>query len=222
MKHCALFVLFSVVLAFSCPAQEGGPLDLKTLFSFDYVKPEHPNPEHLSIIRYILQNTYENYTHKMRGETDNRVYTNEDGREAVVDKNGELVTNSYNRGSFNYFSNKTEPVKKFIFDTAPWLKWGNAPDDPTSFNERLYSWTLDLNYGIQSYIFEGSSEQRESVPFDDLSENEKEVYVIFLKILFNEDYKIALNSENRERLVNDGTYYYEYFYQIQELLQVKQ
>jgi hypothetical protein len=63
-----------------------------------------PNSQQLSIILYILKNTNENNIHKMRGETENKVYTNTDGREAVFDKNGNLVTNSYNRESFNYGS----------------------------------------------------------------------------------------------------------------------
>jgi hypothetical protein len=40
--------------------------------------------------------------------------------------------------------------------------------------------------------------------------------------LFNENYKIKLNDENIERLKSDGDYYWEYFYQIQETLNVKQ
>jgi hypothetical protein len=170
---------------------------------------------------YILKNTYENNIHKMRGENENKVYTNKDGREAVYDKDGKLVTNSYNRGSFNYAS-YDRPIEKFFFDIAPWLLWGNTRDDPTSFNERLYYYTLDLDYGIQKYIFEGYNEKLEIVSFNRLSEDEKEVYYIFMHIIFNENYEIKLTNGNLLRLRNDGKYYYEYFYQIQELLNVKQ
>jgi hypothetical protein len=169
-----------------------------------------------------LKNTYENNIHKMRGETENVVYVNKDGREAVFDKDGNLVTNSYNQGSFNYYSNETEPIKKFIFDIAPWLQWGNTEDDPTTFNERLYYYTLDLDRGIQSYIFDGSNGTLETVSFKELSADEKEVYHIFIKLLFNEQYTIKLNRGNMQRLRGDGEYYYAYFYQIQEMLNVRQ
>jgi hypothetical protein len=221
MKYLISFVLLLTTLFTGCLSSENELLNLKKLFSFDYDKPKNPNSEQLSIIRYVLKNTYENNIHKMRGETENEVYVREDGREAVFDKDGNLVTN-YNSGSFNYYSNETEPVKKFIFDIAPWILWGNTKEDPTTFDERLYYYTFDLDYGIQKYIFEGSKETLEAVLFEKLPKNEKEVYYIFLKILFNENYKIKLNRDNIQRLMDDGEYYYEYFYQIQEILNVKQ
>ena len=58
--------------------------------------------ENISIINYILKFAYENNIHKMRNENDNVVYTKETGEEAVFNKNGDLVTNDWNRGSFNY------------------------------------------------------------------------------------------------------------------------
>lgn len=222
MKHFFVFSILAIAFSANCEAQGNEQLNIQHLFSFDYEKPNNPNPEQLSIVRYILKNTYENNIHKMRGEKDNEVYTREDGSEAVFDKEGKLVTNSYNSGSFNYHSNEKEPIKKFIFDIAPWLRWGNARGDPTSFNERLYYYTLDLNYGIQKYIFKGSKEKLEEVSWKGLSTDEKAVYYIFLTIIFNKNYKIKMSSENMERLINDGEYYYEFFYQIQELLHVKQ
>ena len=221
MKYFISFILLILISFGTCFSQANGNLNLKKLFSFNYDRPTNPSPEQLSIILYVLKNTYENNIHKMRGETENRVFVAEDGREAVYDKNGNLVTNAYNRGSYNYYSN-AEPIKKFISDIAPWLLLGNTREDPTTFNERLYYYTLDMDYGIQKYIFEGARETLEKVSFMELPENEKEVYYIFLKLLFNEQYSIKLNIENIQRLRNDGEYYYEYFYQIQEMLNVKQ
>jgi len=221
MKKIVPYILLTMVLCSYLSANDER-VEINKLFSFDYERPNNPNPEQLSIVRYVLKNTYENNIHKMRGETENKVFVNKDGREAVYDKNGKLVANGYNDGSFNYYSNETEPIKKFIFDIAPWLLLGNTRTDPTTFNERLYYYTLDLDYGIQSYIFVGSKETLETVQFDKLSKDEKEVYYIFLKLLFNENYKIKLIRENIQRLMNDGDYYFEYFYQIQEMLNVKQ
>ena len=222
MRCFISFILLLVIPISICFSQENGNIILRQLFSFNYERPINPNPEQLSIVRYVLKNTYENNIHRMRGETENRVFVAEDGREAVFDRNGNLVTNDYNRGSFNYYSNEKEPIKKFIFDIAPWLVWGNTRNDPTTFNERLYYYTLDLDYGIQKYIFEGSRETLENVAFMELSENEKEVYFIFLRLLFNEQYSIMLRRENIQRLRIDREYYYDYFYQIQEMLNVRQ
>jgi len=228
MKFYSLFIFSLALVLLNCQTtdnkqpQEDEQLDIERLFSFNYDRPQNPDQKQLSIIRYILKNTYEINIHKMRGETENVVYVNEDGREAVYDKNGKLVTNSYNRGSFNFYSNEKEPIKKFLADIAPWLAWGNTKDDPTSFNERLYYYTLDLDRGIQKYIFEGSKENLEAVSFDNLLDEEKAAYYIFLKLIFNENYSIKLNDNNMERLRADGHYYYQYFFQIQELLNVKQ
>jgi hypothetical protein len=222
MKHLSFLIIFSMVFLMNSYSRGNEQLNIRQLFSFDYNRPQNPNQEQLSIIRYILKNTYENNIHKMRGETENVVYVNDDGREAVYDRNGNLVTNSYNRGSFNYYSNEKEPIKKFLFDIAPWLKWGNTRDDPTSYNERLYYYTLDLDRGIQSYIFRGPAETLETVSFNGLSVDEKEVYYIFLHILFNENYLINLSNNDLPELRSNGEFYYEYFYQIQELLNVRQ
>ena len=169
MKCFLFIILLEIALFNNCMAQDRNTFNLRQLFSFTYDRPVNPNSEQLSIIRFILKNTYENNIHKMRGETENRVFIHEDGSEVVYDKNGNLVTNSYNRGSFNYYSNTTEPVKKFVFDIAPWLLHGNVINDPTTFNERLYYYTLDLDYGIQSYIFKGFNGQLENVRFNELS-----------------------------------------------------
>jgi len=190
------------------------------LLPLEYDRPATPDAEQLSVIRYILQNTGEVNIHKMRGETENKVYVNEDGREAVYDKDGNLVTNSYNQGTYNFYSNETEPIKKFIYDTAPWLVYGTASDDPTTFKERLYHYTLDLDMGIQNYIFYGADKALEAVPFEELSETEKEVYYLFLKLLFNENYSAKLTADNIQKLKEDGDFYFQYFDQIQEALSV--
>jgi hypothetical protein len=222
MKRVFLFSLL-VFISLNCyAAGTGERLNIRQLFPFSYDRPQNPNPEQLSIIYYVLQNTYENNIHKMRGETENTVYMHDDGREAVMDKNGNLVTNSYNKGSFNYYSNTNEPIKKFLFDIAPWLKWGNTEDDPTSFNERLYYYSLDLDRGIQAYVFEGSNKGPVIIAFNSLTPDEKEVYYIFMHVLFNKNFAVKLDRNNIPRLRNDSAYYFSYFYQVQDVFGVKQ
>ena len=220
MKKLLICTLFIIVLFAGCSSGQDETFDVRQVFSFEYERAKAPDADQLSIVRYVLKNTGENNIHKMRGEIENQVYVNPDGKEAVYDKDGNLVTNSYNQGSYNYYFYEEEPIKHFIGDTAPWLLWGNAEDDPTTYEERLYYYTLDLDYGIQSYIFEEAKETIEAVQFNGLSKNEKEVYYIFLKILFNEDYTIQLSQENMQRLIDDGEYYYEYFTQVQKFLAV--
>ncbi len=116
-------------------------------------KNQTPTDYQLSVIHYILKNTHENHIHKMRGETDNRVFVHKNGQqEAVFNSKGKPVTN-YNRGSYNYYANAQYPIKHFNFDMLPWIMMGNSPTDPTTMRERLYYYSLDLSYGIQSYIF---------------------------------------------------------------------
>jgi hypothetical protein len=163
----------------------------------------------------------------MRGETGNTVYINKERNqhgysEGVYDKNGKLVTNSYNQPSFNYYLYETQPIKHFGYDILPWLILGNTRDDPTSFNERLFHYTLDLNIGIQTYIFDGSIENLEKINYDVLEEEDKLIYRFFKYILFNEQYKILLNENNKQKLKDNKEYYFDYFGQIQNILGVKQ
>ena len=91
---------------------------------------------HQQILYTILKNTNEVAIHQMRGESENRVYQNNDGREAVYDKDGELVKNGYNDGTYNYAIGKDDPLLHFLLDRSPWLLWGMGPEDPTSIEER--------------------------------------------------------------------------------------
>ncbi|MDR2521793.1 MAG: hypothetical protein LBC72_04470 [Spirochaetaceae bacterium] len=202
--------------------QQSEPSDIKSLFSFEYDSSTVPSHDELAALWYILANTPRENVHRMRGETENRVFTNQNGKEAVFDKNDKLVTNSYNKGGYNFFPVETEPIKNFIYDITPWLRNGNCKEDPTSFHERLYYYTLDLDTGIQKYIFAGSEELSALVNFNTISAAEKETYAMFSTLIFNPRYAITIKRETLPRLRKDADYYYEYFYQIQELLTVKQ
>ncbi len=181
-----------------------------------------PTQNEIDIIFFILQNTREINIHQMRGETENQVLVNNDGREAVYDKNGDIVSNPYNKGSFNNYNYKTEPIKKFLVDTLPWLEWGNDPIDPTSKDERFYYYTLDLNVGIQTYIFEGRKSNIKSIDISDFSNDELETLKLFKYIIFNDVYNINLVEDNLDMLENDGNFYWSYFYQIHDLFGIRQ
>ena len=108
-----------------------------------------------TLLYVALQYTPELNIHRMRGATENKVFVSKDGRmEGVYDKNGDLVTNCVNQGSFNYFNRKLEPLKHFEFDTLPWLKSGNCKTDPTDLQERLTAWVADFEIGLRQALGE--------------------------------------------------------------------
>ncbi|MBN2754526.1 MAG: hypothetical protein JXR81_06625 [Candidatus Goldbacteria bacterium] len=195
----------------------------KIKFDRSYV----PDEYQLSAVKFILKNTFENNIHKMRGETGNKTFISKEKveggyAEAVYDKNGDLVKNDYNMGSYNYFHVEEEPIMHFVADTLPWLEFGNTSKDPTNFKERLFYYTYDLDRGIQAYIFRAKDKELEKVDFKKLSKAEKLTYQFFSHIIFNPEYKVKLNEVNRPKLKADGKYYKSYFIQIQKLLGVYQ
>lgn len=172
--------------------------------------------ENISIINYILKFVYENNIHKMRNEDDNVVYTKKTGEEAVFNKNGDLVTNDWNKGSFNY-GKYEQPINKFLLDIWPWLVWGNTKNDPTTFDERFYYYCMDLNPGIQKYIFLEDKSLLEKIEYSKLKEEEKLVYHFFNYLFFNEKFKYKLDERNIKNYKKSAENYWKYLSQIMEL-----
>ena len=172
--------------------------------------------ENISIINYILKFVYENNIHKMRNEDDNVVYTKKTGEEAVFNKNGDLVTNDWNRGSFNY-GKYEQPINKFLLDIWPWLVWGNTKNDPTTFDERFYYYCMDLNPGIQKYIFLEDKSLLEKIEYSKLKEEEKLVYHFFNYLFLNEKFKYKLDERNIKNYKKSAENYWKYLSQIMEL-----
>lgn len=167
----------------------------------------------LSAINYILKYTYENHIHKMRGEEDNKVYTKETGEEAVFDKEGNLVTNSWNKGSFNYGA-YSKPINKFEVDILPWLIWGNTREDPTTFDERFYHYIMDLDNGIQSYIFMEDKTKLEKIKYSNLNEMDKLIYKFFNYLIFNNTYEFDLSEKNIVKYKENANNYWKYLSQL--------
>ncbi len=172
--------------------------------------------ENISIINYILKFVYENNIHKMRNEGDNVVYTKKTGEEAVFNKNGDLVTNDWNRGSFNY-GKYEQPINKFLLDIWPWLVWGNTKNDLTTFDERFYYYCMDLDHGIQKYIFLEDKSLLEKIEYSELKEDEKLVYHFFNYLFFNEKFRYKLDESNIQNYKKSAENYWKYLSQIMEL-----
>ena len=169
--------------------------------------------DRLSAINFILKNTYENNIHKMRGEENNQIFVKNTGEEAVFDKDGKLVTNDWNRGSFNY-GNYDKPIQKFELDIWPWLIWGNTREDPTTFEERFYYYIMDLDIGIQEYIFLEDKKSLEKIKYGELTETDRLVYQFFNYLLFNESYKYDLSEKNMRNYRKSAEIYWKYSSQL--------
>lgn len=177
--------------------------------NFDSEIPEN----RLAAIHFVLRNTYENNIHKMRGEEDNQVYTKDTGEEAVFDGKGNLVTNEWNKGSFNYGS-YDEPIDKFALDIWPWLILGNSRKDPTTFDERFYHYLWDLDYGIQEYLFLQNKKELKKIVFSELDEMEILIYHFFNYLLFNDDYEFDLSEHNLQQYRQSSDNYWKYLSQL--------
>lgn len=217
-----ILIVISVLSLFSCVSNNSTVknfnLSIGRVMDIDMDSLVIPTQGEIDIIYYILQNTPEMNIHRMREEVNNQVFVHESGAEAVYDETGALVTNPYNKGSFNYYNYKTEPLKKFIGDTLPWLEWGNDRVDPTSKDERLYYYLFDLDIGLQTYIFEGRKQSIESIDITSLTKDELDVLKLFKYLIFNDGYEIKYNVESMDRLEAEGDFYWSYFQQIQNLL----
>lgn len=107
----------------------------------------------LGVFGWILSHTCEITQHNINGATGNSVFLHVDGhREAVYDPAGDLVQDSANKASYNYFHPHQQPLRHFVADTLPWIVWGNAEDDPTSTAERFGAWLTDLKHGAAAAV----------------------------------------------------------------------
>ncbi len=84
---------------------------------------------------FVLQSEARSIYHKQgQGNQYNLKYQHPDGREVVFDKNGKKVINPLNKGTYNVGRNDIEHI---LFDAWPYIKYGNAPDDPSTVADRV-------------------------------------------------------------------------------------
>ena len=62
-------------------------------------------------------------------------YVNEDGREAILDNNDNLIMDSLNGATYNYGKNLLSHAGK---DWLPYIIWGNTDKDPSEWYHRIY------------------------------------------------------------------------------------
>jgi hypothetical protein len=145
------------------------------------IKSGEIDPKHLAIIRAILSSTAEVFVHQQRGADKNAVYLSPDGhREAVYGPDGKLVADGMNDGTYNYFNPHSDAVRHFFFDMHPWILWGESAKDPTTVNERIFSYVSDLERGITAA---SKSAAIDMVDLKTLRVGEIEAYAIFIRVI---------------------------------------
>lgn len=151
--------------------------------TLDTLEDNSVSPNRLAAICLILKHTHELEIHRMQGATTNQVYLHEDGhREAVFDSNHKLVQDGVNDGSYNYFHPSNDPLRHFTFDIAPWILWGQTPDDPTSVQQRVHAYAADVSQGVKNAL--DDAKQSNLLPVPELVHTgSPEAIAVFLKAM---------------------------------------
>ena len=119
------------------------------IISSSSILAEQPSKREISLVIHWLSNTSETRIHQLRGAKDNKLYLHKDGhKEAVYNRDGKLVRDGINDGSYNYAHPVKEPLKHFNRDILPWIMWGSSKTDPTSVEERLEAYSISLGQGL--------------------------------------------------------------------------
>jgi hypothetical protein len=146
----------------------------------------------IRVIAAILRNTNEVEIHRMREGGKNVVYLSPDGhQEAVYDGNGKLVIDGINDGSYNYFHPQKDALRHFSFDIAPWLLYGQSPNDPTTRAERVHAYSADVFEGVMRALAAPRTEGKlDNVSLED--SGCAEAVAIFL---------LAIERENADEMI---------------------
>ena len=139
--------------------------------------------KHLNMVYFILMNSSEFYTHQQRGAVDNKIFTSEDGHsEVVYDKDGILVQDGINDGTFNYFHPSQMPLKHFLYDIHPWIMGGLSSKDPTLKQERIGAYSNDFARGIlKSLVLKNELEEHWKETWD--NRDQLKVLALFIKAI---------------------------------------
>jgi hypothetical protein len=71
------------------------------------------------------------------GNENNIKLVSPDGKsEVIIRPDATLVTDERNRGTFNFIPEEESKIGHTFVDIAPYLIWGNSPDDPSTISER--------------------------------------------------------------------------------------
>ncbi|MCD4778961.1 MAG: hypothetical protein K8S27_00215 [Candidatus Omnitrophica bacterium] len=159
MRRLIFFLCFwSVIVLIPPPVCTQTALNYQNLIQ--NIQNQNIDPRKLQIIYFLLKNTPEHYIHNMNGATGNSVYVHENGlMEIVYDKEGNLVQDGINDGSYNYYSRIEQPLKHYFYDMHPWIIMGGSERDTTTKGERIFAYISDLEGAIWTVL-----KQKDQIP----------------------------------------------------------
>ena len=170
---------------------DADPKDILEKFDTSAGDTRQMRKEDVAAIYNWLAHTTERNSHQLRGATGNQTFLHTDGhREAVYDAQGQLVQDGINDGSYNYAHPSKDPLNHFAVDILPWLVWGTSKTDPTSLDERLQGYLLDLGEGISA----ARKSRLRKVSVSKLTQTEIQVVALFLAALQYGDAKEILTA----------------------------
>ena len=221
----ALFILLTATV-FEAAASNGSGLIKAVRSDYDLPKyrakdlADEDFAQQVNFIYAVLSRTGEDHSHQLGGETNNEVWLHDDGHTELVvrfdrdeqgnkiDGTGVRVTDCKNMGSYNYFHPYQQPLGHFAADIFPWLKLGNCAEDPTTPEERVEAYMLDLAAGVD-FVLEEYGEFALTDNFKFKGKGQSETIALFLKALEIGQFDVSTlgqmtadNVELRERFLS--------------------
>ena len=174
----SFIILISLVLISCVTGPDQFARSINDEFSLKSYSAENLNDKKIkantAFIFTLLTNTKELRIHQFNNETTNEVWVSEEATssggyaEMVVkfqrDENGEKidgtgahVTDCVNMGSFNYKHPESQPLGHFAQDILPWIMLGNCREDPTTTEQRISAYILDIELSLEDLASSKSS-----------------------------------------------------------------
>lgn len=84
----------------------------------------------------------------------NRKWVSPDGKlEVIFDKDGKIVTDPADYGTYNFSSPNDNPLGHFTQDVIPWLLWGNSPEDSTNVAQRFNAFFVNGTFSLGKKVY---------------------------------------------------------------------
>ena len=84
----------------------------------------------------------------------NTKWVSKDGRlEVIFDKNGKIVTDPADYGTFNFADPNRDPLGHLMKDVIPWLAYGNSPEDTTTVAQRFNAFFVNGTFSLGKKVF---------------------------------------------------------------------